>query len=328
MEELEVYLSTHTEIKNAVLLLNEGNLARIEDFFKYVDLDECQIVCMKPRGEIGAIIENLKINSARGRYTLPPKLSFPSYYEFDGNAFNGDWALCPLACPGEDVIPFLKFKPMYLIGTICEGDAGSFRIWEKCRRFCKHVNLKTIFDSKETMVLDWEAEEDNNIELSVILPVYNVSAFLEKCIQTVTAWKADYVEFIFVSDGSTDDSVSIIKNWMRRDARIRLIEKENGGCATARQKGLQEARGRYVGFVDPDDFVDETMFCKLLKAALEGSFDISLCGYNEYYENTGKVKKADDSLWYPYLAGCYDSDKIHELITYCIVAIWRGIYRN
>ena len=115
---------------------------------------------------------------------------------------------------------------------------------------------------------------------------------------------------------------------MDMDARIILIEKENGGCASARQTGLERARGRYVGFIDPDDFIDENMYRKLLKAAMCGNFDISLCGYNEYYENSGRIKPAEDSLWYPFLDGCYDSDKIDDLITYCRVAIWRGIYRR
>lgn len=158
-------------------------------------------------------------------------------------------------------------------------------------------------------MLDWKKDRQSAIELSVIFPVYNVAPYIEKCLKSVTAWKADYVEFIFVSDGSKDESVAIIKRWMEQDARIRLIEKENGGCASARQAGLENASGRYIGFIDPDDFVDENMYRKLLKVALCGNFDISLCGYNEYYENTGKVKPAEDSLWYPYLDGCYDEQK-------------------
>lgn len=325
MEELEVYLSLHSEIKRAVLVLNECNIERIEMFFKYVNLDMCYIIFMRPKGEINTVIEQLKMNSLLGRYVLPKVLEFPSNYEFEG--VEGDWALCPLECKGESIIPFLKYMPKYVVGSIREGNISAFGIWEKCRMFSKYINLKTVYDNKDSRVLDWKEEDNNNIELSVIFPVYNVEKYIEKCIKTVTAWKSDYVEYIFVSDGSKDSSTAIIKKWMEIDARIVLIEKENGGCASARKKGLEVARGKYVGFVDPDDFVDENMFHKLLKAAMEGNFDISLCGYNEYYENTGKIKKADDSLWYPYIEGCYDSDKINELITYCRVAIWRGIYR-
>lgn len=326
MDELETYLSTHTEISRVVILLSNCDQNRIEDFFKYVNLDECHIICMCSKGEIGDFIEHLKINSARGEFELPSIIKFSSYNEFTGIA--GDWALCPIRCKGEDVISFLKYKPKYVIGSIVEGNVSAFKLWEKCRLFSQHINIKTVYKNNAARVLCWENCENDNIELSVILPVYNIESYLEKCLKTITAWESDYVEYIFISDGSSDNSVPIIKKWMETDARIVLIEKENGGCASARKRGLEEAKGKYIGFVDPDDFIDEDMFHKLLKAALEGSFDISLCGYNEYYERTGKIKKADDSLWYPYVGGCYNSNKIQELITYCRVAIWRGIYRK
>ena len=82
-----------------------------------------------------------------------------------------------------------------------------------------------------------------------------------------------------MSDGSKDASADIIRKYARNDKRILLIEKENGGCASARQMGLERVRGRYVGFIDPDDFIEINMFHKLLRKAMEGNFDISLCGY-------------------------------------------------
>jgi len=326
MEELENFLACHNNIHNIVILMEKCEIERIERIFKYTKLNICYIVCMCTKGEIGAIEERLKINMARGKYEFPNELHFMPYYEFEGA--QGEWALCPIECDGKDVLPLLKFKPSVIIGTVKEKRVSAFNIWERCREFCENMNIKVLREGKSPLVLDWEKNEKEDIELSVIFPVYNVAPYIERCLKSVTAWKADYVEFIFVSDGSKDESVDIIKKWMEQDNRIRLIEKENGGCASARQVGLEQASGKYIGFIDPDDFVDENMYHKLLKAAMCGSFDISLCGYNEYYENTGKIKPADDSLWYPYLDGCYDSEKIHELITYCRVAIWRGIYRK
>lgn len=326
MEELEIFLACHNNIQNIAILMGDCDLERIEEIFKYTKLNSCYVVCMCPKGEIGAIEEHMKIDSARGDFEFPNKFFFVSYYEFNG--IQGEWALCPIICDGKDILPLLKFKPDFLIGSVKEGVVSAFNIWERCREFCKNVNLKIYQEKKYSLILDWEKDGKNDIELSVIFPVYNVAPYIEKCLKSVTAWKADYLEFIFVSDGSKDESVDIIKKWMKQDSRIRLIEKENGGCASARQTGLENATGRYIGFIDPDDFVDENMYRKLLKAAMCGNFDISLCGYNEYYEKTGKIKPADDSLWYPYLDGCYDSNKINELITYCRVAIWRGIYRR
>lgn len=325
MEELELFLASHSDICSIAILVGDCGPERIEEVFKYTTLKKCYIVCPWPTKDIEILEERMRNDSARGLFDAPSELKFMPYYKFKG--MEEDWAFCPIKCDSEDVLPILEYMPMYLIGSIKEGKISAFNIWEHCRTFCRKVNLKTWRMGKSPLILEWE-QSNTEKELSVIFPVYNVALYIEKCLKSVTAWDADYVEFIFVSDGSKDESVDIIKKWMKQDTRIRLIEKENGGCASARQVGLDHALGRYIGFIDPDDFVDENMYRKLLKAAMCGNFDISLCGYNEYYEKTGKIKPADDSLWYPYLDGCYDSNKINELITYCRVAIWRGIYRR
>ena len=177
-------------------------------------------------------------------------------------------------------------------------------------------------------MLHWERNKDNDIELSIIFPVYNVSKYLPKCIESVTAWKADYVEFLFINDGSTDDSRSVIEGYAKKDSRIKIIDKENGGCASARQMGLSRARGKYIGFVDPDDFVDEDMFRRLMILAMGSGYDIAYCGYNELYENTGEVKPAEDFFPDHVLSGITNSHQIWELIAFARVAIWRGVYRR
>lgn len=326
MEELELFLASHPQISNITILMGDCGPERIEEVFKYTNLKRCYIVCPWPTRDIEILEERIRNDAARGLFEAPEKFEFVPYYKFKG--MEEAWAFCPIKCDGADMLPILEYEPEYLIGSMKDGEISAFNIWERCRLFCRAVNLKVWRVDKAPLILDWEKSEENEKELSVIFPVYNVAPYIEKCLKSVTAWKADYLEFIFVSDGSKDESVDIIKKWMEKDSRIRLIEKENGGCASARQAGLENAVGRYIGFIDPDDFIDENMYRKLLKAAMCGNFDISLCGYNEYYENTGKIKPAEDSLWYPYLDGCYDSDKINELITYCRVAIWRGIYRR
>ena len=82
-----------------------------------------------------------------------------------------------------------------------------------------------------------------------------------------------------------------------------------------------------MGFVDPDDFVDEAMFPKLLCAALTGSYEICYCGYQEYYETTGQTLAVPDVLGDPYDKGVSDLRQIQQLIAFCGVAIWRGIYK-
>lgn len=326
MEELELFLASHQDICNIAVLMGECGIERIEEIFKFTKLKKCYIVCSLAEKDIKPLEDKICNDAAHGLFELPQELKFVAYYKFQG--MDDSWAFCAINCTCEELFPILKCHPKYLTGSVTEKKMSAFRIWEQCKEFCEEVNLKIWRKDKQPQMLDWKKDRQSAIELSVIFPVYNVAPYIEKCLKSVTAWKVDYVEFIFVSDGSKDESVAIIKRWMEQDTRIRLIEKENGGCASARQAGLENASGRYIGFVDPDDFVDENMYRKLLKAALCGNFDISLCGYNEYYENSGKVKPAEDSLWYPYLDGCYDEQKIKELITYCRVAIWRGIYRR
>lgn len=203
-----------------------------------------------------------------------------------------------------------------------------FKAWESLRDNTKHITIILQKEERKRDILIWDKDKNSDIELSVIFPVYNVEKYIKQCIDTVTAWKAPYVEYIFVSDGSKDGSADIIKEATKKDKRIILLEKDNGGCASARQAGLDIAKGRYVGFIDPDDFVDESMYEKLLKRALLGSLDITVCGYNEYYNNTGKSKPVPDMIGFPYTWGLYTRADIDPFIAYLRIGIWRGIYRR
>lgn len=165
--------------------------------------------------------------------------------------------------------------------------------------------------------------------MSVVLPVYNVAKYLPKCMDSLLKWNAPYVEYIFVNDGSTDESREIILRYAQDDRRIRLIDKENGGCASARNRGIEEAGGRYIGFADPDDFIDETMYRKLFQRALMGSYEMTYCGYKEYYEEDGSTQDVlNDCLKDPYLTGTYRRDKVQLLTVNTRVAIWRALYRK
>ena len=213
---------------------------------------------------------------------------------------------------------------IFLCGTIKNSPSLVFNIWEKYKVFTDSVYISSFLPSGKENCLLWEKSK-NNIELSVVLPVYNVSKYLNKCISTVTSWEADYIEFIFVDDGSTDNSASIIREAMKKDKRIKLIQKENGGCASARQLGLENAQGKYVGFIDPDDYIDSAMFQKLLAKAMVGSYEISYCGYSEEYDD-GTRKEIPDALAEPYVSGTTDKTDILNLCCFARVAIWRAIY--
>lgn len=224
----------------------------------------------------------------------------------------------------EEILSLKGLNPDYLIGVLCKDNMNAFEIWENYRDISKMIYIVSWKNGEE--ILKWEKNEISSIELSIIFPMYNVAPYLEQCIESVIEWKADYLEFLFVDDGSPDNCAEIVTRYAEKDSRIHLLRKQNGGCASARQYGLERSRGRYVGFIDPDDYIDPTMFRKLLSRALIGSYEISYCGYNEIYEETGEQREISDVLGYPYNEGTSDPVRINELIAYRRIAIWRGIY--
>lgn len=100
-------------------------------------------------------------------------------------------------------------------------------------------------------------------DISVVVAVYNTENYLEKCIKSVVEQNDVNCELIIVDDGSEDNSLSICKSFMKNYENIRLIIQENSGLSAARNAGLKLAKGRYITFVDSDDFVDRDFFKKI-----------------------------------------------------------------
>lgn len=98
--------------------------------------------------------------------------------------------------------------------------------------------------------------------ISVIIPVYNVEKYLSKCVDSILAQSVEDFELLLIDDGSTDSSLTICNDYARKDNRIRVISKENGGVSSARNLGLDNATGEWVTFVDADDWLDERTFEK------------------------------------------------------------------
>lgn len=123
------------------------------------------------------------------------------------------------------------------------------------------------------------------ILISVIVPVYNVEKYLRKCLDSIINQTYQNIEIILVDDGSKDTSGQICDEYALKDSRIIVIHKENGGLSSARNAGLDIAKGNYVMFVDSDDYV-EPQFCEIpLKLALEKGVDIVTFGYNKVFED-------------------------------------------
>lgn len=121
--------------------------------------------------------------------------------------------------------------------------------------------------------------------VSVIIPVYNVEKYLEKCLGSLINQSLTDIEFICINDGSTDNSLEILDRYAAKDKRFTVISQENRGQGVARNKGLEVAKGEYIGFVDPDDWVEPNMFETLYNKAKELELDIIECNYIDEYED-------------------------------------------
>lgn len=126
-------------------------------------------------------------------------------------------------------------------------------------------------------------------KVSVIVPVYNTSNYLEKCITSLLNQTLQDIEIIMVNDGSLDNSREIIEEFQKKDNRILLFNKENGGQASARNLGLSKATGEYVVFLDSDDYISPVMYEQLYNKAKSMDYDIVLCNY--YLDYNGEIKE-------------------------------------
>lgn len=122
-------------------------------------------------------------------------------------------------------------------------------------------------------------------KVSVVVPVYNVEKYFDKCVRSLIDQTLKEIEIILVDDGSTDKSGEMCDIWAQKDDRIRVVHKQNGGLSDARNVGVSVALADYVGFVDSDDYVEPTMFELLYRNACEDHAEISICGVYSCYAN-------------------------------------------
>lgn len=123
--------------------------------------------------------------------------------------------------------------------------------------------------------------------ISVIVPVYNVEKYLDRCIRSILNQSYSNLEIILVDDGSPDNSSQICDEYSCRDCRIRVIHKENGGLSSARNAGIAVAKGDYIAFVDSDDWIDSQMYLKLMNAIQAQNSDIACCSFSYVYDCDG-----------------------------------------
>ena len=113
--------------------------------------------------------------------------------------------------------------------------------------------------------------------VSIIVPIYNVEQYLRRCVDSIVNQTYKNIEIVLVNDGSTDGSGIICDEYAKNDNRVRVYHKKNGGAASARNLGLNHAKGEFIGFVDSDDYIDLDMYETLLQF-MEDDVDIVTCG--------------------------------------------------
>lgn len=177
-----------------------------------------------------------------------------------------------------------------------------------------------------------------NIKVSIVVPVYNVENYVARCIDSLVNQTLRNIEIILVDDGSTDSSGKICNEFAKRDERIRVIHKDNGGLGYARNSGMEIARGEYIGFVDSDDYVDTKMFEALFSYASEYDSDYVRCEHI-IVDDEGNEKLREQ---YHLESGIYSKTEIQEKLlcpmfgkdigegkeAHVGISVWRAIFRT
>jgi glycosyltransferase involved in cell wall biosynthesis len=172
-------------------------------------------------------------------------------------------------------------------------------------------------------------------KISVIVPIYNAQTYLEKCIQSISNQTLKEIEIILVNDGSIDNSLEICRAYAKKDERIVVIDQENQGVSQARNNGMKVATGEYIGFVDPDDWIEEKMYENLYCKIKE--LQVPLCFCNYYKESKRrKIKKfsfeeellSKEDIKEKLICPMIGLDAIMPKYVYVMGSVWRCLYER
>lgn len=132
--------------------------------------------------------------------------------------------------------------------------------------------------------------------ISIIIPIYNTDKYINRCLQSVIAQTYKKIEIILIDDGSTDKSFEICKKYSNQDSRIRLIHQNNRGSSATRNRGIKEATGKMITFIDSDDWINEKYIETLYYNMIYNKAQLSVCGYQRVAEEKKVVTKEEKIL--------------------------------
>lgn len=178
------------------------------------------------------------------------------------------------------------------------------------------------------MVVNILTKNNKQELISIIIPVYKVEKYLDRCISSITNQSYINLEIIIVDDGSPDKCPEMCDLWAKKDSRIIIIHRKNGGLSAARNTGLDKANGDYIAFVDSDDYIAPTMIEELHKAIKKENADLSICGIKKIketedieYQTEYKLKNINEDS-YIALKNMYGTNSILHIV------VWNKLYRK
>ena len=162
--------------------------------------------------------------------------------------------------------------------------------------------------------------------ISVIVPIYNVEDYLDRCVDSIINQTYKNLEIILVDDGSPDNCPKMCDDYAKIDNRIKVVHKENGGLSDARNAGMKVATGEYVSFIDSDDYVSLDFYETLLQTMIDNDSDIVECGVVKFYENGKFDEYSDDQMIKNFntvdgLEGLINENSFHQYV-------WNKLYKS
>lgn len=174
----------------------------------------------------------------------------------------------------------------------------------------------------------------NNIKVSIIVPIYNVEQYLDRCMQSLLNQTLDGIEIIMVDDESPDRCPQLCEEYKAKYPNVKVVHKKNEGLGFARNSGLEVAEGEYVAFIDSDDFVDTDMFQNLYEYGVKHRCDAVFCGYN-IYKDAEHIRRIQENADYVLCQGDDVRQVLLDMVgpkpdyhsdAKLLMSVWRAIY--
>lgn len=186
-------------------------------------------------------------------------------------------------------------------------------------------------DQKDMRIKSIKMSEKESYSLSIVLPVFNVEKYLERCIKSILEGTYKDLELVIVNDGTKDNSENIIIRYLEKYNNITYIVKENGGLSHARNVGYTYAKGEYIAFFDSDDYIKKDMYEKLMAKVKDYNYDIVVCDLYMEYEQTGKKIYVGSNVEKEYKDVEKDNNGISirkEIMENIYIAVHNKIYKK